>query len=311
MRTGEDQLMRDTWLTICSCAVLLALLVLVLGARLLPLLLLVPLGYAVWRLLWRAPAAARPQPLTGLLLAPPLGLAACLLLNLILDFSGASFIRFLLPACVLAAYGAVMLLRDLVAAETALRRCWRAAWPAAITGMAAVLLLAGLLTATPNRFMGGADDGGYTSTIYSFYERGGLTVELPLLTELAGVVEPRRLMPISYTQADHPGRAVPIHPLGFPLMAAPLYEIARQLIAPLDAVMLPYQFCGLWALVLVMAVAREVHGWRMAMVVGLLLAVNWLQVWLARSAFGEMPLQLFGMAVLWLLLRARRHDDLR
>lgn len=275
------------------------------------LVLILPAGYAVWRLLWRRYGAPA-EPLTGLLLAPPLALAALLVINLagaLLTAPGTMLFAGMLP---LTLAGLLWLADDLTLCRRPLLRWLRGRLPWLLA--AAVLILAGNWTsALPNRFLGGADDGAYTSTIYSFYLRGGIAWQVPLAAELREAVAPERLLPISYVPApERPGLAVPIHPLGFPLMAAPLYEAALWLRVPWDdAVFLPYQLCGLLSLLFMLALGRELAGGAGALLAVVLLQWNWLQGWLARSALGEVPLQALGLAVLWLLVRARRYPDQR
>lgn len=299
-------------------AILLALLALLVAVAarqaLMPALLLVlitPMGYAVWRLLWPGPGG-RLELLTGLLLAPVLALAALLAANLagtLLHETGAVALGAVLT---LSLAGLLWLVDDLARENRNVSR-WlqaRAIWlPAA----ALVLLLGIVTTMLPNRFLGGADDGGYTSTVYSFYARGGVEVRTSLVADLGFAVDPSRFLPISYVPVAGPGgRAVPIHPLGFPLMAAPLYESAVFLGAAWqNAVFMPYQMCGLLAAILLLVLGRDLAGGAAALLAVLLLQLNWLQAWLARSAFGEVPLQVFSLAVLWLLVRARRYPDLR
>lgn len=272
--------------------------------------LLAPAGYLVLSLLLRPRSGdTLPSAFEGLALAIPAGLLSVLVCNLVLAAGHATLPRFLLLYAPFFLGGLLLFVRDLR------RREGPAPGPPAASrsdhwltiGTAMLILIFIWQTRIPNRFLGGADTGSYTSTIYGFYARGGIEATNPMLAEFAGEdgIDSAAFAPISHQITDAPrGRLSPSFPAGFALMAAPFYELFRSRINDLDAIYILYQFCGLWSLLLIVALANRLGGPGAGFLAALFLSGNWLQLWLSRSAYNEVPLQTLSLAIIFAVVLA-------
>lgn len=271
---------------------------------------LAPAGYLILSLLLR-PRHGGPLPSAceRLILAIPAGLLVVLLGNLVLAGGHATLPRFLGLYAPFFLGGVFLLIRDprrrerAAPDEPASARSER--WLA--IGTALVILVFIWQTKLPNRFLGGADTGSYTSTIYGFYARGGINVTNPVLAEFAGEsgIKPAAFCPISHQITDAKrGVLSPSFPAGFALMAAPFYELFRAQGYGLDAIYILYQFCGLWSVLIIVALANRIGGAGAGFLAALFLSGNWLQLWLSRSAYNEIPLQTCSLAIIFAVVLA-------